>query len=146
MIFNAHSELKDRHSFLSPSKSAWTNYDIEKLDRVFFTHLAAQRGTELHALANDLIRLGVKLPRAPKTLNMYVNDALGFRMSPEQTLYFLKPNAIFETVFEKYFFETKILDDFRAFFGPVFDTFSTSFSDVFREHFSKRFQKWHIGL
>jgi len=52
------------------------------------TALAAQRGTELHELAHDLIRLGVKLPRTPKTLNMYVNDAIGFRMVPEQILYY----------------------------------------------------------
>lgn len=64
------------------------NYDEDKLDRVFFTTMAAQRGTELHALAHELIRLGVKLPRAPKTLNLYVNDAIGFRMTPEQPLFY----------------------------------------------------------
>jgi hypothetical protein len=52
------------------------------------TALAAQRGTELHDLAHNLIRLGVKLPRTPKTLNLYVNDAIGFRMTPEQILYY----------------------------------------------------------
>ena len=50
----------------------------DKLDRVFFTNEAAKRGTELHALAHDLIRLGVKLPKTRATLNMYVNDAIGF--------------------------------------------------------------------
>jgi hypothetical protein len=64
------------------------NYDDEKLDARFVTAWAAQRGTELHALANNLIRLGVKLPEIKKTLNLYVNDAIGYRMSPEQTLYY----------------------------------------------------------
>jgi Protein of unknown function (DUF2800). len=88
MIFNNHSTLAGQHAFLSASKYHWINYDDEKLDRVYVAALAAQRGTELHALAHELIRLGVKLPRSQKTLNLYVNDALGFRMAPEQILYY----------------------------------------------------------
>ena len=88
MIFEKHLNLVGRHAFLSPSKYHWISYDDDKLDRVFFSNRAAQRGTELHALAHELIRLGIKLPRGPKTLNLYVNDALGFRMTPEQTLYY----------------------------------------------------------
>lgn len=53
--------------------------------RAFF---AKQRGTELHELAAQCIKLGVKLPRSPKTLNMYVNDGIGFKMSPEVLLYY----------------------------------------------------------
>lgn len=34
----------------------------------------------------------VKLPRTPKTINMYVNDAIGYRMKTEQVLYY-SPNA-----------------------------------------------------
>lgn len=88
MNFNSHSYLEGRHAFLSASKYHWINYDDEKLDRVYLAALAAQRGTELHDLAATLIRMGVKLPETPKTLNLYVNDALGFRMSPEQVLYY----------------------------------------------------------
>lgn len=88
MHLRKHSELKDKHAEFSPSKNAWTNYDEDKMLRVYFASLAAKRGTELHALAHDLIRLGVKLPRSPKTLNMYVNDGIGFRMTPEQPLYY----------------------------------------------------------
>ena len=88
MIFNRHSTLVGQHAFLSASKYHWINYDEEKMQRVFMSAMAAQRGTELHALAHDLIRLGVKLPRGNKTLNLYVNDALGFRMTPEQVLYY----------------------------------------------------------
>ena len=92
MIFRSHSELAGQHAFLSASKYHWINYDDEKLDRVYLSTMAAQRGTELHALAHDLIRLGVKLPRSQKSLNMYVNDALGFRMQSEQILYY-SPNC-----------------------------------------------------
>jgi hypothetical protein len=49
--------------------------------------LAAQRGTELHAFAHDAIRLGVKL-QGRSTLAVYVNDAIGYRLVPEQILYF----------------------------------------------------------
>lgn len=48
---------------------------------------AAQRGTELHSFASEAIRLGVKL-RGSTTIARYVNDAIGFRMTPEQVLYY----------------------------------------------------------
>lgn len=92
MIFNTHSDLKGSHAFLGASKYHWTNYTDERFEEVFLLSLAAQRGTELHALAHELIRLKVNLPKVKKTLNMYVNDALGFRMRSEQILYF-SPNA-----------------------------------------------------
>lgn len=88
MRFNAHSNLAGQHAFLSASKHHWINYDDEKLDRTYIAAMAAQKGTELHALAHDLIRLGVKLPRSPKALNNYVNDAIGYRMTSEQILYY----------------------------------------------------------
>lgn len=88
MIFNKHSALVGQHAFLSASKYHWIGYDDDKLERVYVAAMAAQRGTELHALAHDLIRLGVKLGRSPKTLNMYVNDAIGYRMTPEQPLFY----------------------------------------------------------
>ena len=88
MIFNTHSLLVGRHAFLSASKYAWTNYDDEKLERVFLASLAAQRGTELHAFAHEAIRLGIRLPDTQKTLNLYVNDAIGYRMITEQILYY----------------------------------------------------------
>lgn len=88
MRFNDHSHLAGKHAFLSASKYHWINYDEEKLDRVYIAQLAAQRGTELHAFANDAIRLGIKLRSSQKTLDMYVNDAIGYRMTPEQVLYY----------------------------------------------------------
>ena len=88
MRFNPHSNLLGQHALLSASKYHWINYDEEKMEMVFFSNMAAQRGTELHSLAHQLIRLGVKLPRTEATLSRYVNDAIGFRMTPEQILYY----------------------------------------------------------
>ena len=92
MLFNTHSNLKGTHAFLSASNYHWINYDDDKLDRVFLASLAAKRGTELHAFAHEAIRLGIKLPTSKTTLNMYVNDGIGYRMTPEQILYY-SPNC-----------------------------------------------------
>lgn len=92
MNFNQHYDLAGRHAFLSASKYHWINYDEEKLDQTYRTQIMAQRGTELHELAFNAIRLGVKLAETGQTVNTYVNDAIGFRMTPEQVLYY-SPNA-----------------------------------------------------
>lgn len=88
MHFNEHLNLKDKHAFLSASKSSWINYDEDKLTRSVFTAERAKKGVELHELASNLIRMGIKLPRTQATLNSYVNDAISYRMSPEQVLYY----------------------------------------------------------
>jgi hypothetical protein len=88
MNFNKHYDLVGKHAFLGASKYHWINYDEEKLILAFQNQLAVQRGTELHDFAKRAIELGVKLPKSQKTLNMYVNDAIGFKMTPEQPLYF----------------------------------------------------------
>lgn len=88
MNFNSHSELTGLHAFLGASNYHWINYDEEKLVDRYSKHKAAQIGTDLHDLANMAIRLGVKLPRSNKTLNLYVNDAIGFKMNTEQILYY----------------------------------------------------------
>jgi hypothetical protein len=82
------TNLVGTHSFLSPSSPAWINYSEDKLDRVFFTAMAAKRGTELHAFAAQAIKLGIRLPDTSKTLNCFVNDAIGFRMTPEQLVFY----------------------------------------------------------
>jgi len=88
MNFKSHSRLEGQHAFLSASKYHWINYDEDKLIITFSRFQAAQRGTELHDLAQRLIRLGIKLPKTNKTLNLYVNDAIGFKMHTEQMLYY----------------------------------------------------------
>jgi len=88
MIFNKHSALVGQHAFLSASKPSWINYDEDKLDRAYLVAQAAARGTRLHELAHRLIREEVWLPDNDQTLSLYVNDAIGFKMSPEQILYY----------------------------------------------------------
>lgn len=88
MIFNQHLRLEGAHALLSASKGSWVNYDDHKLEAFYTAQQAAVRGTRFHALAADLIRMDVKLPKNSKTLNMYVNDALGYRMSPEVVLFY----------------------------------------------------------
>lgn len=88
MNFNKHSNLEGKHAFLSASKYHWINYDEDKLAQSFQNFMAAQRGTELHEHAKRCIQLGTKLMKSKKTLNMFVNDAIGYRMTPEQPLYY----------------------------------------------------------
>lgn len=88
MKWNHYSNLDNQHAFLSASKYHWVNYDDDKLVAVWSKWMASQKGTELHAFASQAINLGIRLPRNTKTLNAYVNDAIGFRMRTEQVLYF----------------------------------------------------------
>lgn len=88
MNFNRHFELEGKHAFLSPSQYHWINYDEDKLLSSYMNYKAKERGTRLHAFAKECIELGIKLPKSNKTLNMYVNDAIGYKMTPEQPLYF----------------------------------------------------------
>lgn len=88
MNFFPHSDLIGQHAFLGASKYHWINYDDDKLAQAYLSSLAVQRGTELHDFACQCIRLKIPLPRTRKTLNMYVNDALHFQLTPEQPLYF----------------------------------------------------------
>lgn len=89
MNFNQHSpRLDGTHAFLSASNYHWINYTEDKLRETYFNMMAKERGTRLHAYAAESIRLGIKLPKNRSTLNAYVNDAIGYRMTPEQLLYY----------------------------------------------------------
>ena len=89
MEFRKHSQVKEGdHAYLGASKYHWINYDAEKLESTYRRFLKAQQGTELHEFAAKCIKLRQKLPRSPLTLNMHVNDAIGYRMTPEQVLYY----------------------------------------------------------
>lgn len=88
MLFNSYSHLKDKHAFLSPSKYHWINYDPDKLERMFLASMQSAKGTRLHALAAELISLEQKLTANRKTLNMYVNDCIGYRMQSEVTFFY----------------------------------------------------------
>lgn len=92
MNFNNHLDVKDKHAFLSPSNYHWLNYDAEKLETVYRNSKAKEHGTFLHAFAAMAIQQRIKLANIKKALNMFVNDAIGFKMTPEQILYY-SPNV-----------------------------------------------------
>jgi hypothetical protein len=86
MNFEKHTDLIGYHAFLGPSKYHWVHYDSAKLEATFRNQLAVQRGTELHAIAANCIRHGIKVQKSQKTFNRYVNDGIGFKMRVEQPL------------------------------------------------------------
>lgn len=88
MNFNRHLNLEGQHAFLGASKYHWINYDEEKVASAYSKFLAVQKGSVLHDFAARCIQLGQRLPKSQKTLNQYVNDAVGYRMTPEQILYY----------------------------------------------------------
>lgn len=88
MNFNKHSELEGRHAFLSASQGAWINDNSKEIIQRYLSVKAKERGTELHEFAKEAIRLNIQLAKNHKTLNLFVNDAIGFRMIPEQPLYY----------------------------------------------------------
>jgi Protein of unknown function (DUF2800) len=88
MLFRQHSELVGKHAVLSPSSYSWLNYDDQKLEARVISLRAARRGSDLHNLAHEAIRLGIKLSRGNQALSTYVNDAIGYKMLTEQPLYF----------------------------------------------------------
>jgi hypothetical protein len=114
MIFNKHSELEGKHSLLGASKHAWLNDSDEKLMERYNNSFSATIGTLVHAYAKDkiLYRQPMEDNRSEKnalllhllkndipfqTINLdplfynlmpYVNDAIGFKMTPELILYY----------------------------------------------------------
>ena len=88
MKFNNHYNLRGLHATFAASSSAWLRYDDDKALEVYENRKAAEMGTKLHAWAKDTIDLGIKQPRSKKTLNAYVNDAIGFKMDTEVVLFY----------------------------------------------------------
>src|SRR6478735_7743298 len=62
-VLNQHRNLEGLHARLSPSQYHWVNYDEDKFLRVLSSQEAAAKGDRL-------------------------NDAIGYRMTPEQTLFY----------------------------------------------------------
>lgn len=90
MIWKDHSKEvpEGAHAFLSPSKVSWLRYSDDHLKEMWLSNKASLEGTEMHELAATLIRKKVKLKGTRQTFNMYVNDAIGYRLTPEVPLYF----------------------------------------------------------
>ena len=118
--FNDHSRdvPAGAHAILSPSQSAWTNYSSqEQMFNLVCSRYAQEIGTLLHKLAEAAIKYRVKIPKVAarpiillwllsngvprgiidtdryvNNFITYVNDAIGFDMTPEQVL-FVSDNA-----------------------------------------------------
>lgn len=112
MIFDSHPELKGKHAILAPSQPQWLRYSEEQVMQKHVAQYAQSMGTSLHSLAELLIREGLKLKKSDKltvishllndgiprevididrlylNLMTYVNDAIGFKLTPEQILYY----------------------------------------------------------
>lgn len=89
MEFIQHKPLQGLHAPFSASQSHWLRYDDEKVAEVYLNKKAAAMGTRLHEWARETIELGLKQDtRRKTTLNMYINDAIGFKMSPEVVLFY----------------------------------------------------------
>ena len=116
MSFHFHDHSRDvphgAHAILSPSKYSWTNYDSpENLFNLVASSYAQEIGTLLHKLAEVAVRYKVKIPKIAakpmillwllangiprgiidvnkyvNTFVNYVNDAIGFDMTPEVVL------------------------------------------------------------
>lgn len=110
--WNDHSKLVGTHAFLSASSPSWLNKDANSLVEAKINSYATQIGTLLHSYAADCIRFreklrktdvhGVKidlmrkgipeyaidLDRTYPTFMAYINDAVGYGMSPEVVLYY----------------------------------------------------------
>lgn len=112
MIFEKHDKLKGKHAFLTPSQPYWLRYTEEQLFQKYASNFSQCMGTSLHELAETLISNNLKLKKGDKltvlshllgdgipkdVIDMeriysnfmnYVNDAIGFKLTPEQILYY----------------------------------------------------------
>lgn len=112
MIFEPHFNLQGEHASLSPSQPHWLRYDEDQLYQKYVSQYAQSMGTSLHELAETLIKNNLKLKKGDKltvlshllndgiprnVIDMeriysnfmnYVNDAIGFKLTPEQILYY----------------------------------------------------------
>lgn len=89
MRFNRHSALEGQHAFLSPSTYHWIRYTDQKLRARWTARQASARGTSIHDLAHNAIRLGMEFSRKENpTLSAYVADGIKYQMSVEQPLFY----------------------------------------------------------
>jgi len=117
MIWNDHFRdvPEGAHALLGASQYTWIRYSSpEQLKARMISHYAQQVGTVLHNFAKDRIKYRIKVSKTDikelklellrnyipvfvvdseierifPTFQMYVNDAIGFRMRPEQPLFY----------------------------------------------------------
>lgn len=88
MEFIVHKNLKGLHAPFNPSQPHWLRYDDDKAIEIYLNKQAAKMGTRLHEYAADAITLGRKQPRSNETVCAYINDAIGYKMTPEVVLFY----------------------------------------------------------
>ena len=87
MHFNRHLNLQGEHAFLSPSQHSWLHYTPDRLVERWTTAQAASYGTAQHEYAHREIEEG-NLSGLVGTIGLYINDAIKYRMTCEQILYY----------------------------------------------------------
>ena len=117
MNYNKHLNLEGKHAFLGASKHSWLNKSNDQLVDAYARQYITQIGTALHDIARKHIKHGFKMSRSSKkevllsliedyripgyiidkainydevfdNLAVYVCDAIGYHMIPEQILYY----------------------------------------------------------
>lgn len=115
MNFARHYDKEGKHAVLSPSTWRWINDDKDALLRRLSSQYAQTIGTILHAMAYKHIKYRIKMSKFDKkhimlellsngvpgyvvnqydldsifeNLMAYVNDGIGFNMTPEVVLYY----------------------------------------------------------
>lgn len=88
MRWNKHYNVEGTHAILSCSQNAWIRKTDDEFDEWVSNTKAAEYGTKLHGIAAELIENRIRVEKKPITFNMYVNDAIGFKMTPEVLLYY----------------------------------------------------------
>ena len=101
MSYQYSSGTLPDHAIFSPSQPSWLNYSDEQTIERYCNAKAKEMGTRLHSWAAETIALNIRQSRSHKTLNMFINDAIGFRMTPENDITY--PTRF---VYSEFFFGT----------------------------------------
>ena len=87
MNWNDHSKLEGLHAPFSASQYSWLNYTPEKVVEVYRNNKAKEKGTLDHEFAAMCIKRRQKV-QGRGAFAKHINDAIGFKMSPEVLLYY----------------------------------------------------------
>lgn len=87
MRFNKHLNLQGEHAFLSPSGYHWIHYTPDRLIQRWTAAQAGAYGNMQHEYAQREIKAG-RLSDLVGTVGLYINDAIRYRMTTEQVLYY----------------------------------------------------------
>ena len=87
MRFNKHLNLQGEHAFLSPSQYHWIHYSPDRLIERWTAAQASSYGVAQHEYAHREIEAD-RLSDLVGTVGLYINDAIKYRMSCEQILYY----------------------------------------------------------